>query len=88
MRRPDLGTLAPGSVADIAIWRLDEGEFYFYDSAMNERPGAQHLVNLHTFIDGEELPRTPERPMHSWAKVQVQQIPIVGLAPGQRVTGS
>ena len=27
MRRPDLGTLGPGSAADVALFKIDEGDF-------------------------------------------------------------
>jgi dihydroorotase len=76
----DLGTLTPGTVADVAIFRLDEGEHFYYDILMNERPGETKLVNTLTMIDGEVLERTPEREPHFWAVVpEVQQnLPAAG----------
>ena len=67
MRRPDLGTLAPGSPADIALWRIEEGDYAFLDVEMASRRGTTRLVNVTTLLAGEELPRRPERPMHAWA---------------------
>jgi dihydroorotase len=67
MRRPDLGTLAPGSPADIALWRIEEGDYTFRDSQMDARAGTTRLVNTMTLLAGEELPRLPERPIHRWA---------------------
>jgi dihydroorotase len=76
MHRTDLGTLAVGSVADVALFRVEEGEFRFFDSQMNERGGTLRLMNTLTLVDGEALPRVPERPMHSWAKLPEHQQPI------------
>jgi dihydroorotase len=73
MGRPDLGTLSVGSVADIAIFRQDEGEFTYYDAPMNARKGNTRLVCTETLVDGEPLPRIPERPMHSWSLLPEHQ---------------
>jgi dihydroorotase len=67
MRRPDLGTLRPGSAADIALFRLEEGEHTFHDIHMNARTGGQRLISTQTLIDGEVLPRLPERELAPWA---------------------
>jgi dihydroorotase len=79
-----LGTLTPGSAADIAIFRLEQGDHFYYDILMNERPGDVKLVNTLTMIDGEVLERQPEREPHFWARVPAiqQNLP----APGERVT--
>ncbi len=34
MGRPDLGTLRVGAPADVALFRLEEGDFTFYDVFM------------------------------------------------------
>lgn len=73
MRRPDLGTLAIGAPADVALFQLQEGEFTYYDAPMNALPGTQRLVNVETLVDGQPLPRIPERPMHSWSKLPEHQ---------------
>jgi dihydroorotase len=69
MRRPDLGTLKPGSVADVALFRLEEGDYVFRDVQMTPRRGNQRLINTLTMIDGEVLPLLPELPLHPWAAV-------------------
>jgi dihydroorotase len=86
MRRPDLGTLAVGSAADIALWRIEEGEYAFYDVTMAQRGGTTRLVNTLTMVDGRPLPELPERPLHSWAKLPEHQRPIIGRQPGVRVS--
>jgi dihydroorotase len=73
IRLDDLGTLGVGSPADIAIFRLEEGDFEFHDIAMVERSGSKLLVNTLTLLDGEELPRLPERELHFWAAVPERQ---------------
>jgi dihydroorotase len=69
MRRPDLGTLKPGSVADVALFRLEEGDYVFRDVQMTPRRGTKRLINTLTMIDGEVLPRMSALPLHPWADV-------------------
>ncbi len=73
MGRPGLGTLAVGSPADVAVFRLETGEYAFFDTDMARRSGAQLLTATATLVDGVPLPRIPERPMHSWAKLPERQ---------------
>lgn len=69
MGRPDLGSLAPGSAADISIFRLEEGPFTFRDVASVERSGTKRLVNTLTLIDGNPLPIVPDPPLQPWAEL-------------------
>ena len=69
MRRPDLGTLRPGSSADIALFRIEEGEFTFQDIFLNTKTGNRLLVNTLTMIDGEKLPRVEADPLQPWAEL-------------------
>lgn len=73
MRRPDLGTLAVGSPADIAIFRIEEGDYTFYDVAMNPRKATRRLICTETLLEGEPLPRLPERPLAIWADLPEHQ---------------
>jgi dihydroorotase len=73
MRKPELGSLKPGSSADMALFAIEEGDFTFQDIHMNERKGTQRLVNVLTLIDGEELPRQPELPLHVWSVLPEHQ---------------
>jgi dihydroorotase len=73
MRKPELGSLKPGGAADVALFAIEEGDFTFQDIHMNERKGTQRLVNMLTMIDGEELPRLEERPLHLWAVLPENQ---------------
>jgi len=73
MRKPELGTLRPGSRADVAVFRIEEGDYAFYDVAMARRNGTRRLVNTLTMVAGEPLERTPERPVHVWATLPEHQ---------------
>jgi dihydroorotase len=73
MRRPDLGTLRPGALADIALFTLDAGDHVFHDVHMTERQGGQRLTNTMTIVGGEILERQPERPLHPWATLPAHQ---------------
>ena len=73
MRRPDLGTLKPGGVADIALFQVEEGAFTYHDVGMKPRTGTKRLVSTQTLIDGEVLPRTPERELAIWSERPAHQ---------------
>lgn len=73
MRRPDLGTLAPGSVADVALFQIEDGDYTFHDIHMNARTGNQRLICTETLIDGEILPRLPEPELAPWAVLPEHQ---------------
>jgi dihydroorotase len=75
MRRPDLGTIKPGSVADVALFRLEAGDYTFHDIFMKPRQGTTRLVNTLTLVDGKVLPRLPERALHPWAILPEHQRP-------------
>jgi dihydroorotase len=71
--RPDLGTLAPGSVADVALFRLEEGAYTFFDVQMSPRPGSVRLINTLTLLGGVPLERRAERPRAIWAVLPEHQ---------------
>ena len=69
----DLGTLTLGGPADIALFRLESGDYVFHDVAMEARPGTQRLVSTQTLLAGKELPRLPERDLQVWAELPAHQ---------------
>jgi len=79
MRRPDLGTITPGSAADIALFRVEEGDYTFLDTQMVARQGTRRLINTLTMVDGIPLPRTPERKRMVWANLPAHQQPITSM---------
>jgi dihydroorotase len=83
MRRPDLGTLAPGSVADLALFRVEEGEYTFHDVAMSARTGTTRIVNTLTMVGGEALERVEERALAPWAVLPEHQRRARGAEGGE-----
>ena len=81
MRKPELGSRRPGSPADIALFRLEEGEYVFRDVHMEPRQGNVRLINTLTMVDGEVLPHAPESPLQPWAAIPVHQRGV--LAPDE-----
>jgi len=75
--RPDLGTLKPGSLADVALFRVEEGDFTFYDVDMISRRGTKRLVNTLTLVEGKPLPALPESERPVWAVLPEHQRPIL-----------
>ena len=51
--RPDLGTLAVGAVADLALWTLRQGTFGFKDSVGGRFMGTERLECEMTLREGE-----------------------------------
>ncbi len=74
--RPELGSLAEGTPADIALFELVEGDFVFYDVQMESRRGTQLLVNTLTMVGGRVLPRSEPSPLHLWATLPAHQAAI------------
>jgi dihydroorotase len=63
----ELGTLKVGGPADVALFRLREGNFTLYDVRLNARPGKVQLDNTLTIVGGKKLPIVEERPLMYWA---------------------
>jgi dihydroorotase len=76
-RLPDAGSLAVGQRADVALFRIEEGDFTYYDVFMNERRTDRRVISTRTLIGGRELPRTSERPVHFFAELPEAQRPIL-----------
>ena len=85
VRLDHVGTLAIGAPADIALFRIEEGDYRFYDVRMHERSGDKLLVNTLTLVDGHELARREERALHFWATVP--EIQRGARAPGAVAPG-
>jgi len=64
----ELGTLRPGSHADIALFRLLPGRFPLYDIAGEMREARNLLVNTLTLVGGRPLDRLPPASPAPWAE--------------------
>ncbi len=73
MRRTDVGSLAVGQAADIALFRIEEGDYTFQDVRMNEHCGTQLIRNTLTIIDGEPMERVDLPKLQPWAVLPAHQ---------------
>ena len=53
----ELGTLRPGAYADVALFRIERGEYPFYDIYMNPRIGRELIRNTLTILGGRVMAR-------------------------------
>jgi dihydroorotase len=63
----EFGTLRPGSVADIALFRLLPGRFPLYDIWGEMREAGALLVNTQTIVGGRTLEPLPPQQPAPWA---------------------
>ena len=73
----EIGSIRVGALADIALFRLVEGKFAFYDVFMKRLDGKQLLVNQLTICDGRELQRLPDGARAPWIELSEQQRDLV-----------
>ena len=53
IRRPELGTLSPGSIGDATILNIEDGEFIFTDSLGHTRTGEKKFALKGIVLDGK-----------------------------------
>lgn len=73
----EIGTLRPGSLADVALWELTAGDFTLYDIHMQPRQGKQLLTNTLTIINGREAQRTNDDPPMPWIELSESQRTLI-----------
>ena len=73
----EVGTLRPGSLADVALWEMAEGDFTLYDIHMQPRQGKQLLTNTLTIINGREALRTTDDPPMPWIELSASQRTLI-----------
>ena len=69
----EVGTLRLGALADVALFRIEEGEFTFYDIHMNARRGKELVRNTLTIVGGRELPVTVDGLRQPWIELSEAQ---------------
>jgi dihydroorotase len=69
----ELGTLAPGACADIALLALEDGPFPIYDVLEQRRDAAHRLHAVRTFVAGAELAPSALPPPAPWVPLSAQQ---------------
>lgn len=73
----EIGTLRPGSLADVALWEIAEGDFTLYDIHMQPRHGKQLLTNTLTIINGREAPRASDDAPMPWIELSESQRTLI-----------
>jgi dihydroorotase len=74
---PDLGALRPGAPADVALFRVHEGRFAFYDVHMNMREGARLIRNTLTIAGGRPLAPAPDPAPAPWIELSAAQRALI-----------
>ncbi len=69
----EIGTLAPGAPADVALFTIQEGHYTFYDVFMNARSGRQLVRNTLTIARGREMPRGEPEIIAPWIGIGADQ---------------
>ena len=80
----EVGTLKPGALADIALFRIEEGDYTFYDVHMNARKGKHLVRNTLTIINGREMAVNGDAPRAPWIELSEDQHRLIemGHTPG------
>jgi dihydroorotase len=73
----EIGTLKPGALADVALFRIEEGAFTFYDIHMNARSGRELVRNTLTIVGGRELPVSADGPTAPWIELSEAQQTLI-----------
>ena len=68
MRRPDVGRLSPGAGADVAVLRVDTGQFGYQDARGARLTGKQKLICEMTLRDGKLVWDLNGRAGEAWDK--------------------
>ena len=73
----EIGTLKPGALADVALFRIESGDFTFYDVRMNPRKGDKLVRNTLTLVNGREMPIAAEKPPAPWFEMSDGQHQLI-----------
>lgn len=69
----EVGTLKPGTLADVALFTIDEGDYTFFDVKMEPRQGKQLIRNTLTVINGREVAPAADPPPAPWIELSESQ---------------
>jgi dihydroorotase len=70
---PELGSLRPGSHADVALFVVERGRFPLYDVHLNMREGTEMIRNSLTLVSGRPLPAKVPEPPAPWVELTESQ---------------
>ncbi len=69
----ELGSLRPGSRADLALFVVERGRFPLYDAHLNMREGTEMIRNTLTLVNGRPLPAKVPEPPAPWVELTERQ---------------
>jgi dihydroorotase len=69
----EIGTLKPGAFADVALFRIEEGNYPFYDVHMNMREGQELISNTLTIVNGQPMTHIADNPPAPWIELSESQ---------------
>ena len=69
----EIGTLKPGTYADVALFKIEQGHYPFYDVHMNMREGQELIINTLTIANGLPLTRIGDNPPAPWINLTENQ---------------
>lgn len=69
----EIGTLKPGALADVALFRIEQGHYPFYDVHMNMREGQELIRNTLTIANGVPLTHVADNPPAPWIELTEDQ---------------
>ncbi len=69
----ELGSLRPGSRADLALFVVERGRFPLYDAHLNMREGTEMIRNTLTLVNGRPLPAKVPEPPAPWVELTDRQ---------------
>ena len=72
----EIGTLRPGTYADVAVFQLLDGRFPLYDIHMNVREGRLLLRNTLTICGGRLLAHMQDEPPAPWIALSDDQLAL------------
>ena len=73
----EIGTLQPGALADVALFRLEQGDFPFYDVHMNQRNGNTLIRNTVTIVNGRPMALLADPPPMPWIELTGDQRSLI-----------
>jgi dihydroorotase len=76
IKRPQLGNLDLGAEADVAVLRVEKGNFGILDSAMARKPGTQRIVTEMTVRKGQVVYDVNGLASQDWQKFQYRKGPF------------
>jgi len=75
----EVGTLKPGTYADIALFKLEQGQYPLYDVHMNMRESQQLIKNTLTISNGIPLRHTADNEPAPWIELTENQQKLIDL---------